>query len=599
MRVFGILVSIVFVSVTGAQAQQQAPPKAKLPKVVLIGDSIRLGYAPRVIERLEGKASVISVPANGGDSSNVLAHLDETIREQPDVIHLNCGLHDLKRLKADGTHQVELDRYAENLKKIVARIRAETKAALVFANTTPIVDARHALRKANFDRVEADVKRYNETAEAVMREAGVPVHDLHWVVEQGGAETMLGRDGTHYTPAAYDRLSEAVADVVLRHLIIARYRPLPKPASGPEAARAYHKAQAERDRHVPEVYRTIKPKEFSVPKDADAWKARRPELLKAVSGTLGDLPPRPSPPRVRVISREIRPGYILEKAALDNGVDGQVTTLFLLPQQGQGQGQAGPVPAILWLHSSTPDKTQIIIPGTNGGAEALGESYVKAGYAVLAPDAYWHGDRVGTGPSGDLETGRVEQESLHKWNLWFGRTLWGMMVRDDQVALDYLCSRPEVDKARIGATGMSMGSTRAWWLAAVDDRVAAVVAVACLTRYQNLIAHGELRAHGLYYFANGLLNHCDTEGVLALIAPRPFLALTGDLDAGSPADGIRALDRLVGQTYQALGVADHYRSILYPDTGHTYTPQMRAEMLTWFNRHLSPTPRSVGTPHRD
>jgi hypothetical protein len=93
---------------------------------------------------------------------------------------------------------------------------------------------------------------------------------------------------------------------------------------------------------------------------------------------------------------------------------------------------------------------------------------------------------------------------------------------------------------------MSMGSTRAWWLAAVDERVAAVVAVACLTRYQNLIAHGELRAHGVYYFVNGLLKHFDTEGVLALIAPRPFLALTGDLDAGSPADGVRALERAEG-----------------------------------------------------
>src|SRR4029077_15690812 len=105
-------------------------------------------------------------------------------------------------------------------------------------------------------------------------------------------------------------------------------------------------------------------------------------------------------------------------------------------------------------------------------------------------------------------------------NQGLGRTLWGMFVRDDQVALDYLCTRPEVDAARIGATGMSMGSTRAWWLAGVETRVAAVPAVACLTRYQNLIAHGELRAHGVYYFVDGLLKRFDTEGVLALIAPR-------------------------------------------------------------------------------
>ncbi|SIO41020.1 Dienelactone hydrolase [Singulisphaera sp. GP187] len=594
MRVPGFLVATVLVLVSSTRAQD--PPASQstptLPKVMLIGDSIRLGYAPKVIERLKGKAIVVSLPANGGDSANVLKQIDQCIREQPDVIHFNCGLHDLKRLKADGTHQVELAAYTENLNQIVAQFRALTKASVVFANTTPIIDARHARRGGNFDRVEADVKQYNAAAEKVMRAAKVPVHDLHWVVEQeqGGAETMLGKDGTHYTPAASDRLAEAVADVVLRQLAVARYRPLPGHASGPEAASAYRTAQAKRDRMVPEVYRQIKAKEFLVPHDANEWKRRRPDLLKAVRGTLGDLPPRPAPSQTRVISRELRPDYVLEKVELDNGVDGQVSSLLLIPQ-----GVAKPAPAILWLHSSTPDKTQILIPDTNGGEESLGELYVKRGYAVLAPDAYWHGDRVGTGPSGSLETGKVEQESLHKWNLWFGRTLWGMMVRDDQVALDYLCSRPEVDKARIGATGMSMGSTRAWWLAAVDDRVAAVVAVACLTRYQNLIAHGELRAHGLYYFANGLLNHCDTEGVLALIAPRPFLALTGDLDAGSPADGIRDLERLVGQTYQALGAAANYRSILYPDVGHSYTPEMRAEMLTFFERWLTPTP-SPATP---
>ncbi len=214
--------------------------------------------------------------------------------------------------------------------------------------------------------------------------------------------------------------------------------------------------------------------------------------------------------------------------------------------------------------------------------------FVKAGYVVLAPDAYWHGDRTEAGPAGALEPFSKQQDSLHKLNLWMGRTLWGMFVRDDQIALDYLCSRPEVDRQRIGATGISMGSTRAWWLAAVDDRVAAVVGVACLTRYQNLIAHGQLRAHGVYYFVNGLLKHFDTEGVLALIAPRPYLALTGDLDAGSPADGIRVLEERVGKVYEVVGARDRFRNVLYPEVGHTYTPVMRKEMLAWFDRWLKP-----------
>jgi len=272
---------------------------------------------------------------------------------------------------------------------------------------------------------------------------------------------------------------------------------------------------------------------------------------------------------------------VLERVAIDNGVDGEVSALLLVPEKLQR-----PAPAILWLHSSTPDKTQIIIPNTNGGEESLGEMFVKAGYVVLSPDAYWHGDRLGTGPAGRAETGREEQESLFKFHLWFGRTLWGMFVRDDQVALDYLAGRREVDKGRLGATGMSMGSTRAWWLAALDERVSAVVGVACLTRYQNLIAHGQLRQHGVYYWVNGLLRHFDTEGVLALIAPRPYLALTGDLDAGSPADGIRVLEEKVGAVYSALGAKGRFKNIVYPDVGHTYTPEMRGEMFTWFERWL-------------
>jgi len=84
----------------------------------------------------------------------------------------------------------------------------------------------------------------------------------------------------------------------------------------------------------------------------------------------------------------------------------------------------------------------------------------------------------------------------------------------------------------------------------------------------------------------GFLKHFDTEGVLALIAPRPFLALTGDLDYGSPVDGIRVLEEKAGGVYRAVGAEDRFKSIVYQDIGHSYTPEMRAEMLAWFQRWL-------------
>jgi dienelactone hydrolase len=161
-----------------------------------------------------------------------------------------------------------------------------------------------------------------------------------------------------------------------------------------------------------------------------------------------------------------------------------------------------------------------------------------------------------------------------------------MMLRDEQIALDYLASRPEVDPNRIGAQGMSMGSTRAWWLAAIDDRVKAVVGVACFTRYEDLIATRALRAHGIYYFVNGILEHFDSEGVMALLAPRPFLALTGDRDAGSPPEGMKKLEQILNRVYSLHGKAGAFRSIVYPETGHVYTDDMKQKMVDWFGKHL-------------
>lgn len=588
-RGLGFALALLVAGPAFAAAARTKPP---LPKIVLVGDSISGGYGPLVAKRLEGKAVIVRPPSSGGDSSVVLQNLEAwLVREKPAVVHLNCGLHDLKLSKETKKHQVELTQYEANLRRIVARLKQETGTAFVFANTTPIIDERHAQRGASFDRFEADVRRYNAVATAVMHEAGVPVHDLHGVVEQAGVATMLGKDGTHYGPAGYERLAEAVADTVMRAWLVLNYTSTtPPPEPSVEAAERYRKAEAERDATVPAFYKNLPVGTLALPQDAAAWQRQRPAVHKAVVDSLGEFPARPSPQKVRVVSRELRRGYTLERVAIDNGEANDISALLLIPEK-----RAPRAPAILWLHSSTPDKNQLIT--VTGGMEPLGEAMVRAGYVVLAPDACWYGDRAENLPGGAIETyqrgdgesGRIVQDRYLKLNLWLGRTLWGVFVRDDQIALDYLASRPEVDPKRIGATGMSMGSTRAWWLAAVDDRVAATVGVACLTRYQNLIAHGNLRGHGLYYFSYGLLKHFDTEGVLALIAPRPFLALTGDLDYGSPVDGIHVLEEKVGHVYRAVGAPDRFKSIVYPNEGHVYTARMRREMFAWFERWLVPS----------
>jgi dienelactone hydrolase len=213
---------------------------------------------------------------------------------------------------------------------------------------------------------------------------------------------------------------------------------------------------------------------------------------------------------------------------------------------------------------------------------------VERGYVVAAIDAYFNGERAGKGPGGPQEVKEPTQEhSLVKLDLWLGRTLWGMMIRDEQCLLDYLETRSDIiDPARIGATGMSMGCTRAGWLAAVDDRVKAIVGVACFTRYAELIEHGDLARHGMYYFVPGMLKHFDTEALFALVAPRPMLQLSGDQDGGAPTDGIAVLEQKLGALYTQYGHPEQFRSVIYANTGHEYLPEMKAETIAWFERFL-------------
>ena len=164
----------------------------------------------------------------------------------------------------------------------------------------------------------------------------------------------------------------------------------------------------------------------------------------------------------------------------------------------------------------------------------------------------------GQGPGGPAETGSAGEVTASKFFLWTGRSLWGMIVRDDLMALDYLCSRPEVDASRVGVTGISMGATRTWWIMALDERPKTGVAVGCLTRYQNLIQNEGLKYHGIYYFVPQMLRHFDTEAVVALAAPRPIYALYGKETA--------------------------FENLLYPGVGHVYLPEMWQKTLAWMDK---------------
>jgi lysophospholipase L1-like esterase len=201
-------------------SQSADDTKPALPKVVIMGDSIRLGYTATVVKKLEGKAVVVSPKNNGQDSSNVLKHLDEwVIKEKPDVVHFNCGIHDTKKDKKAGTFQVPPDQYEKNLRKIVQRIRKETGATVLFATTTPIIDDRAAKvrEKYSYELLDASIQQYNGIALKVMKELNVPVDDLRAVVYDERDKLMLD-DGTHFSEPGRAKLGVAVAYFIGQHL---------------------------------------------------------------------------------------------------------------------------------------------------------------------------------------------------------------------------------------------------------------------------------------------------------------------------------------------------------------------------------------------
>ena len=323
--------------------------------------------------------------------------------------------------------------------------------------------------------------------------------------------------------------------------------------------------------------------EFTAATSLKEWELQRAGVRTTLIELLGELPPRPKAPAVEILSRQDRGDLVVEKFRFDNGAGSEVPGYIIVPKKISGKA-----PAILYCHwhGGEYDIAKEELFQARHTPEEPGSALARRGFVVLGIDAYCFGERNGKGPGGSEEKGLAGEMSASKFNLWTGRTLWGMILRDDLMALDYLASRPEVDALRLGVTGISMGATRSWWLMALDERLKTGVAVACLTRYQNLITAGELKAHGIYYFVPGMLNHFDTETVIALIAPRPVLFMTGDQDGGSPPEGIRAIDAAVRPVYRLYGEEQGFHNEVFPGLGHVYTPEMWAKTLGWLDKYL-------------
>jgi pimeloyl-ACP methyl ester carboxylesterase len=304
----------------------------------------------------------------------------------------------------------------------------------------------------------------------------------------------------------------------------------------------------------------------SIPRRTDS---RRRQLY----GLLGDLPDRRRPIAGRKREQQERDGYVLETWELDlNGIE-PVPAYLARPQALKGR-----TPAVLFNHS-------------HGGGYKIGKQefiegrsylqpvpYAKVltdlGYAGLCIDHWVFGERSHT-----------TEQDMFKAMLWHGQVLWGMMVYDSVRALDWLIERPDVDRARIGTLGISMGSTMAWWLAALDERVKVTVDICCLTDFHTLVAKKGLAGHGVYYYVPRLLKHFTTAQINTLIAPRAHLGLAGIQDKLTPVEGLDVIDRELTRIYAEAGHPERWKLLRY-DVGHMETPEGRQEIIAFLKRFI-------------
>jgi lysophospholipase L1-like esterase len=195
-----------------------ADEAAKLPRVLIIGDSISLGYTPHVVQMLKGKAIVKHNPGNAQHTSTGLKKLDAWIgKEKWDVIHFNWGLWDLcyrnptsknqgRRDKVGGKLTTSVEDFEKNLDKLTARLK-QTDARLIWAHITFIPEGEAG-------RKQGDDAKYNAAAARVMKKHGVEINDLLSITKKFEPKLFSKPGDVHYTKVGYAKIASAVVKAI-------------------------------------------------------------------------------------------------------------------------------------------------------------------------------------------------------------------------------------------------------------------------------------------------------------------------------------------------------------------------------------------------
>lgn len=301
----------------------------------------------------------------------------------------------------------------------------------------------------------------------------------------------------------------------------------------------------------------------------------RERLLECLGG------PWPDAADLKPVLRQTvqKDGYRIESLTYEAEPGDPIPALLLIPD---GVSVSSPAPAVAVWHQHAGQwhigKSE---PAGLAGdpMHHTGAALAKEGYVVLCPDALCFEERQHP----TLKGGNFERFEFLRYVV-AGKCMAWKNILDMRRAVDFLCSRPEVDSERIGCYGHSMGSTHTWLVGPWEPRLKCLVGNCCLPTYAAI--H---RTHILHCFPNfipGIFAYGDTPDIAALIAPRALHLNLGELDTGSPIEEARKGLETIARAYQSMHAQDDFTYFVQEGVGHVLSPEMWRRTLDQFNKHL-------------
>jgi dienelactone hydrolase len=302
------------------------------------------------------------------------------------------------------------------------------------------------------------------------------------------------------------------------------------------------------------------------------WQAQRGEYRRQLQEMLGLWPmPERTDLKPVITGKLEQEEFTVEKLHFQALPKLYVTANLYLPKNLER-----PAPAILYVCGHSRMVTNGVSCGNKAGYQRHGAWFARNGYVCLMIDTVQLGEIQGR-HHGTYTDGQWW------WNSR-GYTPAGVEAWFGIRALDYLCSRPEVDKNRIGMTGRSGGGSYTWTVAALDERVKVAAPVAGITDLQNQVVDGSIEGHcDCMFYLNTY--RWDFPQVAALVAPRPLLIGNSDKDSLFPLDGVMRLYNETRRIYQLYGKTNQL-GLLITEGPHADTQDLQLPVFRWFNRHL-------------